>query len=89
VTVVPPLHRWSDIVYLQWLLTSPTITSPAPIKYIFRLTIHHVPTYAILNKILKKHNRTQYELWPGMTFAIDSEEGKAILGTPNGAGAAW
>jgi hypothetical protein len=30
-----------------------------------------------------------YELWPGITFDIQSEEGKAILGTPYGSGVAW
>lgn len=65
------------------------VTSPAPIKYIFRVGIQNVPTYSILNKILTKHKRDTYEVWPGMTFPIDSEDGKAILGTLNGAGVAW
>ncbi|OAL04328.1 hypothetical protein IQ06DRAFT_290457 [Phaeosphaeriaceae sp. SRC1lsM3a] len=67
----------------------PAATSPAPIKYIFRVGIQNVPTYSILNKIMIKHNRDTYEIWPGVAFPIDSEEGKAILGTPNGAGVAW
>lgn len=93
----PPLYHWSDIAYLQWLMTStfassqtPVVTpSPAPIKYIFRLSIHNVKTYSVLNHIMEKSGRSTYDAWPGVTFDIDSEEGKAILGTPNGAGTAW
>jgi hypothetical protein len=93
----PSLHHWSDITYLQWLTTStfvpgetPAVTlSPAPIKYIFRLSIHNVKTYSVLNKIMRKNGRSTYDAWPGVTFDIESEEGKAILGTPNGAGTAW
>jgi hypothetical protein len=36
-----------------------------------------------------KLGRSGYDAWPGVTFDIESEEGKAILGTPNGAGTAW
>lgn len=62
---------------------------PAPIKYIFRLTIQNTATCSILNKIMTKHNYPTYNLWPGKTFSVTSEEGKAIVGTPNGAGVAW
>jgi hypothetical protein len=62
---------------------------PAPIKYIFRLSVQSVRTYPILNKIMAKLGRSGYDAWPGVTFDIESEEGKAILGTPNGAGTAW
>lgn len=94
---IPSLHHWSDIAYLQWLTTStfvagrtPAVTpTPAPIKYIFRLSIHNVRTYSILDKIMRRNGRSTYDAWPGMTFDIESEEGKAILGTPNGAGTAW
>ncbi|KAF2023670.1 hypothetical protein EK21DRAFT_118541 [Setomelanomma holmii] len=34
-------------------------------------------------------NSKTYVPWPGVTFDIDSEESKAILGTPNGAGTVW
>lgn len=43
----------------------------------------------MLNKIIKMHGRSMYELWPDITFDIQSEEGKAILGTPHGSGVAW
>ena len=28
-------------------------------------------------------------MWPGLTFSIESDEGLALLGTPNGRGVAW
>jgi hypothetical protein len=43
----------------------------------------------VLNKILKIHGYSTYDLWPGVIFDIESEEGRAILGTPNGSGVAW
>tara|TARA_R110002003_G_scaffold175_10_gene14257 strand:+ start:8401 stop:8823 length:423 start_codon:yes stop_codon:yes gene_type:complete len=90
---IPPLHHWSDIAYLQWLAASvspPLMTvAPAPIRYILRLGIHHPPTYSVLNKIAAKQSSKTYDVWPGVTFDIASEAGKAILGTPNGAGVVW
>ncbi|KAF2826954.1 hypothetical protein CC86DRAFT_416728 [Ophiobolus disseminans] len=97
ITAFPPLSRWSDIAYLQWLTTStftpsqapvPT-SSPTPIKFIFRLSIQNAATFSILNTIMAKKRRLEYPMWPGVTFDIASEEGKAIMGTPNGAGTAW
>jgi hypothetical protein len=49
----------------------------------------NVPTYSILNKIMARHGLAQYPIWPGTTFDMECEEGRAILGTPNGAGTAW
>lgn len=90
---VPPLHHWSDIAYLQWLKTSTSASSPvplpAPIKFVLRLKIQNVDTYSILNKITARHGLTGYPPWPGIVLDIESDEGKAVLGTPNGAGVAW
>lgn len=47
---------------------------------------------SITQKVIKNAmNRTKQELgkWPGVTFGMDSEEGKAILGSPNGWGVAF
>lgn len=90
VTDLQPLQHWSDVAFLQYMSSCPEPTSqPLTLKYVFRATIQNVPTYSILNKILTKHNRGAYETWPGMTFGIDSEEAREILGTPNGSGVAW
>ncbi|KAJ4377931.1 hypothetical protein N0V83_000761 [Neocucurbitaria cava] len=90
ITKIPPLVHWSDIAFLQHIASNPNPTiPPATLKYIVRLTIQNVPTYTILSKILMKHGLTQWDTWPGITFDIDSEEGRAILGTPNGSGTAW
>ncbi|KAF2125415.1 hypothetical protein P153DRAFT_300080 [Dothidotthia symphoricarpi CBS 119687] len=86
----PPLHHWSDIAYLQWLVSDPNpSTSPANIKYIVRCGIQNTATCSILSKIIHRQDRDTFDLWPGMTFDINSEEGQAILGTPNGSGAAY
>ncbi|KAH7071391.1 hypothetical protein BKA63DRAFT_475099 [Paraphoma chrysanthemicola] len=102
ITNITPLHYWSDIAWLQWLIasdhtrTNMSVSTPTksetvipPIKFVFRLNIHHPPTYVILNKIAAKQSRNTYDVWPGVTFNVESEEGRAILGTPHGAGVAW
>ena len=82
----PPLVHWSDIAFLQWLMQNPT---PGNLKYIFRMTIQNIETCCVLDKVLRLSTQTRYDVWPGLTFDIESEEGQAILGTPNGSGTAW
>lgn len=58
-------------------------------KYIIRSGIQNAATCMILTKIIQRQNRHVFDIWPGLTFSIDSEEGLAILGTPNGSGTAY
>jgi len=60
-----------------------------PLNYVFRVQIQNAATSLVLNNIISKHTTFTYEMWPGITFGMDTEEGKAILGTPNGCGVAW
>ncbi|RYN55588.1 hypothetical protein AA0114_g3153 [Alternaria tenuissima] len=87
---LPLLRHWSDVAFLQYLSSfhSPLV-QPISLNYIFRIQIQSSETLLVLNKIIKMHGRSMYELWPGITFDIQSEEGKAILGTPHGSGVAW
>ena len=39
--------------------------------------------------MIEKHGHDTYFEWPGISFEVESEEGRAILGTPNGSGVAW
>jgi hypothetical protein len=87
---LPLLRHWSDIAFLQYLSScSEQTTVPMTLRYIFRATIQNVPTYSILNNILVNHGLKTYETWPGLTFDVGSEEGRAILGTPHGSGVVW
>jgi hypothetical protein len=84
-----PLHHWSDVAYLQYLTASASLVSPSMIEYIFRLRILHPATRSVLDRIVNMQNDGNYSIWPGVTFDIASDEGKAILGTVHGAGVAW
>ncbi|KAI4682345.1 uncharacterized protein J4E88_005235 [Alternaria novae-zelandiae] len=87
---LPSLRHWSDVAFLQYLSSFPEPPiRPIPLNYVFRVQIQNAATSLVLNKIISKHATFTYEMWPGITFGMDSEEGKAILGTPNGCGVAW
>jgi hypothetical protein len=86
----PPLHHWSDVAFLQYASTFPSPPpSPLPLNYICRITIQNIETYTLLQKVIEKHGHDTYFEWPGLSFEAESEEGKAILGTPSGSGVAW
>lgn len=85
-----PLRHWSDVAFLQYLSSFPEPpVRPIPLNYVFRVQIQNAETSLVLNNIISKHGTFTFEFWPGITFGMDTEEGKAILGTPNGAGVAW
>lgn len=77
---LPLLRHWSDVAFLQYLSSfrSPLV-QPISLNYVFRIQIQNSGTLLVLNKIIKMHGRSMYEPWPGITFDIQSEEGKAIL----------
>ena len=85
-----PLRHWSDVAFLQYLSSFPEPpVRPIPLNYVFRVQIQNAETSLVLNNIISKHGTFTFEFWPGITFGMDTEEGKAILGTPNGCGVAW
>jgi hypothetical protein len=85
------LHQWSDVAYLQYLMSSIQILPP-PTKYILRMRIIHDATCSILERIVNVHSDGKCSVWPGITFDISSGESNAssaILATMHGAGVAW
>lgn len=81
---IPPLHRWSDVAFLQWLeVANGKSTNPADLKYIMMRSVVNRQT---LNVVFAALSRTGNQLddYPGSTFATNTDEGKALLGTPNG-----
>lgn len=92
---VSPLNIWSDVVYLNWAtLARATGNSVANLKYPVRLHIINLDTKAILQIACGG----PCPAWPGKTFDINQKKSKgvlihqnglALLGTPNGSGAAW
>ncbi|CAN9222284.1 unnamed protein product [Alternaria alternata] len=62
---LPLLRHWSDVAFLQYLSSfhSPLV-QPISLNYIFRIQIQNSGTFLVLNKIIKMHGRSMYELWP-------------------------
>jgi hypothetical protein len=90
VTVVPDLKSWSDITFLQWADLHKNEKGPAVshLRYIMKTPCENPTTQLVIKKALKNTGQTLSK-WPGVTFSMDTKEGVAILGTPNGWGVAY
>jgi hypothetical protein len=92
---VPKLEHYSDIAYLQW--SDPRLRHlPNDLQHVIRMRIENDETLAVIERVLavdyRKEHRTP-EYWvsdvEGLTWDIETEAAKALLGTPNGSGVAW
>ncbi|KAL9627283.1 MAG: hypothetical protein Q9204_006679, partial [Flavoplaca sp. TL-2023a] len=81
-TLVPPLNRWSDATWTLWKEKG----GGANLRYIGRDYIANALTESVMNHIFSQHSSSSRE-FPGLDFGMDSAEGRALLGTPNGIGA--
>lgn len=86
----PKLERWSDAAFLQWIDSVPE-DKVKGIKFVLRQTVVNDDTIEVIAHIMKQHGpfETPYPEWPGVEVEIESDDGKALLGTPNGRGIAW
>jgi len=84
--------------------SSPVLPIMNNLTYIVRSSIENPHTNAIIHELIQYHTGTPCSInihdtgcppccqalaWPGWTFAIDSDDALALLGTPNGSGVAW
>ncbi|KAF2243987.1 hypothetical protein BU26DRAFT_569871 [Trematosphaeria pertusa] len=90
VTVLPKLKAYSDITFLQWYGSHGSDNREAAqnIKFVFQTPIENADTKAIITQALFKAGK-ELRPWPGVTFSMHTDEGKALLGSPNGAGVAF
>ena len=74
---LPQLRQASDIAFAAWTLAAGARTNQ--LKYIIPYSIRNVETGAVVQSAL---NNVKQELkpWPGVTFSMDSDEAKALLG---------
>lgn len=82
---VPPLNRFSDVMWTVWSTIS---KSPNGLRFIGHDNISNDNTFGIMKEIFEKGEAKGPVNWPGLKFGIDTEEGMALLGTPNGIGTA-
>jgi hypothetical protein len=73
---LPKLRRLSDIFWGYWLRENSNV---ANIRYFWMMDIANEDTEEILARALSEANK-KIRKWPGVTFDMDSDAGKAILG---------
>ena len=72
-------------VFMLWKETCEAAGVPAGrLKYIIRNAVTNDATSSMIDHILDGKKLDKKKKFPGYLFKMDSDEGKALLGTPNG-----
>ncbi|PSN67639.1 hypothetical protein BS50DRAFT_664959 [Corynespora cassiicola Philippines] len=79
---LPKLRSSSDIMWGAWQGAG---SGNKDIKYFFALYVVNQDTRGIILRALGNRKKT-LALWPGIDFDMESDEGKALMGSPNGIG---
>ncbi|KAJ4356279.1 uncharacterized protein N0V89_004310 [Didymosphaeria variabile] len=82
---LPKLRRLSDVFWGYWNRDNSNL---ANINYFWMMEIANEDTEKIIARTLHGAEK-RIRGWPGVTFDINSDAGKAILGSANGAVFAW
>ncbi|KAI9704496.1 MAG: hypothetical protein M1820_005570 [Bogoriella megaspora] len=91
------LVQWSDLIFIQWEHWAEQAKRNArDLRYVFRSRISNDHTLKVIRRAIKVNPSTPVSAnqppgdfsawlnkWPGSTFGTDSDEGKALLATPN------
>lgn len=92
----PQLSQWSDVVFLQWQQRNSIAgTDIANIRYFFRAHVVNEDTQdkVMMALRLRAQQTGATATWPSwatrQTFSMDTDSGKAILGSKNGSGGAF
>lgn len=75
----PELRSSSDITWDMWNTGVPA-SSLADIRWYFSVNVQNTESRSIISRALRSTNQL-LSPWPGTKFGMDSEAGKAILGT--------
>ncbi|KAL8767865.1 MAG: hypothetical protein Q9209_005757 [Squamulea sp. 1 TL-2023] len=82
---VPPLARWSDVTWTMWKEKG----GGNDLQYIGHDFVANPRTESVMDYIFEQAGKGDNPPeFPGLEFGMDSAEGRALLGTPNGIGAA-
>lgn len=91
---VPPLNRWSDVVWTLW--SDIAGGQASSLRYIFRDNVVNEDSKHVMDVAMGLPNDspgtgTLDAPWPGKTFSIVNGdlEAFALLGTPHGNGISW
>jgi hypothetical protein len=89
---LPTLIHWSDFAFLHWRRCVADEDSLKTLKYILRYCITNDTTREVIWRIFRQERKKTREfthIWPGVVVDANTEEGQALIGTPNGKGVAW
>lgn len=95
---LPDLRAWSDVVFLTWAKLCSNGGDIKSLKHVFRYHIKsgETSTLDIALEALGVQTADDIKVWPsdqpeilGQTFEANSDEGKALIGTPHGVGVGW
>ncbi|KAL8739959.1 MAG: hypothetical protein Q9184_008549 [Pyrenodesmia sp. 2 TL-2023] len=90
----PPLSRWSDVTWTVYQDLA-NAAQKGKLQFIGHDQVNNDFSARVMVYIIRKHqpqgnpNARPSLPFPGFEFGIETEEGKALLGTPNGLGTAW
>lgn len=85
--LLPTISTLSDLMWLSWNTVS---SNPKGLRYLAADKIFNEETITIVDYLfLRDKQQTRNIPWPGLEFRGDSDEGKALLATPNGRATAW
>ncbi|KAF2014147.1 hypothetical protein BU24DRAFT_492854 [Aaosphaeria arxii CBS 175.79] len=84
ITNIPDLKRSSDILWGQWTLH--TKGNVGNVRYLISNAVTNVDTGPIIQRAIESVNASPLKKWPGVSFSSMSEQGRALLGSPNGIG---
>ncbi|KAI4180494.1 MAG: hypothetical protein LQ346_006980 [Caloplaca aetnensis] len=86
---VPEMNRWSDIVWLLWAQEAGD--KAGNLRFIFRDKVRNDVTREIIERIhgLQENPDTLDLPWPGHKYDMRTDDGKALLGSPQGIGVAY
>jgi hypothetical protein len=82
---LPDLRFWSDVAFLQWKSQA---SEDSELKHVLRYNVTNYTTNFVVEAI-NEANCCKTLPWPGVDYDVASEEGKALLGTPNGSSTAY
>lgn len=84
---VIPLKQWSDLTFLTWAQHAGA--NIKNLRYILQWDIVNDQTRDVLFDMVEKRGLKFMNDWPGIKIPMSDPGEMAVLGTPNGNGAAW
>lgn len=78
-------YKLSNVYFLQWQKLAAGSNKIKNLKYFIRKNVQNPDTLRIIDEAAGSVAKE----WPGTTFSMESDEGKALLRTANGVGVAY